>query len=264
MLKKILIALAALVALAMAGIYIFADDFELTLSEAQVQTAIDRKLAQGDIKHLGVSLAPNAAQIDFKANNTAQINVDMDLSGFGQGANMSGRLTSGLRYESPRLYLGELDTSDLAFKLDPDSEQKTTDVKNVATDFLKRQRDEMLSDDAKDSLDRLVGENENKIKTLSARTIQWFLSSISVYDLNDAGYKGSLASLALKDVRFNEESVIVTLSPRQAVIKILIFLGFLFFSTIGTLFYMIIIAAPERVIDAVIDKATQKHDNTST
>ena len=264
MLKKILIALAALVALAMAGIYIFADDFELTLSEAQVQTAIDRKLAQGDIKHLGVTLAPNAAQIDFKANNTAQLAIDFDVSGFGHGANMGGRLTSALRYDSPRLYLGQLDTSDLTFKLDPDLEQKTGDVKNVATDFLKRKRDEMLSDDAKESFDRLVGVNDEKIKAASAKSVQWFLNSVPIYDLNDAGYKGSLASLALKDVRFTEQSAIVTLSPRQAVIKILLFLGALLMGLIGGLIYYSIASVPERVIDAVIDKATQKQDNTST
>ena len=262
MLKKILIALAAILAIAMAGIYIFADDFDLTLSEAQVQSAIDQKLAQGDIKHLGMTISPKAAQIDFKADNTAQIAIDFGVSGFGQGANMGGRLTSGLRYESPRRYLGQLDASDLKFKLDADSEQKAGDIKNVATDFLKRKRDEMLSDEAKESFDRLIGADDEKVKAASSKAVQWFLSSVPVYDLNDAGYKGSLASLALKDVRFTEDSAIVTLSPRQAVIKILLFLGAVLLSILGFLVYSILQGLPGRIIDVAVDKATQRDDET--
>ncbi len=257
MLKKILIALVAIVVIVMAGIYILADDFDLTLSEAEVQTAIDRKLAQGDIKHLGVTLGPNAAQIDFKANNTAQIEVDFDVNGFGHGANMGGRLTSGLAYDSPRLYLGQLDASDITFKLDPDLEQKTGDIKNVATDFFKRKRDEMLSDEAKESFDRLIGADDDKVKAASAKAVQWFLSTVPIYDLNDAGYKGSIASLALKDVRFTEDSAIVTLSPRQAVVKILIFLGGLLLVLLGSLIYVWINFMPERVVDAVMNKVTK-------
>lgn len=264
MLKKILIALAVIIAIIMAGIYIFAEDFDLTLSEVQAQNAINAKLADGDIKHLGVTLEPNAAQIDFRANNTAQINVDFDVSGFGHGANMSGRLTSGLRYDAPRLYLGQLDASEAKFEMDPNSEQKAGDVRNVATDFLKRQRNEMLSDEAKESFDRLIGTNDEKIKAASAKTVQWFLSSVPIYNLNNAGYKGSLASLALKDVRFTEDSAIVTLSPRQAVMKILMFLGALLLGVLGLLSYIGFSSIPDRAMNALIDKATQIDDKTES
>jgi hypothetical protein len=48
---------------------------------------------------------------------------------------------------------------------------------------------------------------------------------LPIYDLNNAGVAGSLASLALKDVSFTEDSAVVTLSPRLFILKMLSFLA---------------------------------------
>jgi len=222
--KKIAILFAVLAAAIFLGGLLFAKDFDIEITEASVQQAIDTKIAEGPVDSRGVTLIINSATVDFKDNNTAKIIVDLGAEGFGYSGRVSGDVASGLRYDAPKIYLADLDPGTLETEFDPETEGKLNDLKNVASDFLARQRDDMLSEEAKQSLDNIVGRNEEKIAEYSAKAVDWFFTTIPIYDLNDAGIAGSLASLALRDVRFTENTAIVTLSPAQAIYKILSFI----------------------------------------
>lgn len=229
MIKKTGIALLMLLAFGIVGIFLFAKDIEVSITEEQVQTAIDAKIAQGPIQSRGISLTLKSASVDFKNNNTAEIITDFDADGFGYSGNMNGIFATGIRYKEPKIFLAEINPIEMSISGSEETNSKLEDVKNVATDFLKRQREEMLSDEAKESLDKIIGRNEDKAKELAIKATYAFFESLPIYDLRDAGAAGSLASLALKDVRFNETNAIVTLSPVKALIKILTFIALFLF-----------------------------------
>lgn len=225
MIKKIALSLLLLVALAIVAVFLFAKDVDILISEEQVQTAIDKKIAQGPVKSRGIFISLNSASVDFKSNNTAEIIVDFDVEGFGYSSNMAGTFSTGLRYKEPKVFLANIAPIDIKTSADMETEAKLQDVKNVASDFLKRQRKDMLSDEAKKSLDNIIGHNVVQVKDLAANATYAFFETLPIYDLREGGAAGSLASLALKDVRFDEQNAIVTLSPVQALIKILTFIA---------------------------------------
>ena len=78
----------------------------------------------------------------------------------------------------------------------------------------------MLSEEAKQSLDNIIGRNTENLNEIATSVTYKFFETLPIYNLNDAGLKGSVASLALKEVRFNEDAAVITLSPAQAIIKI--------------------------------------------
>ena len=229
--KKLFKLLAVLFSLAIAGIFLFVEDFEVSLTEAQVQSAIDNKISEGPTKYLGVELTLNQANVDFTADNKARINVNMDVDGLGFSTRISGVLGSGLRYESPNLYLSDLDYSELSFDMSTADSQSLSDLKSVAADFLRRQQEDGSNPNAPSETDY-----EAQAERYAREAVLWFFKSIPIYDLNDSGAAGSIASLALKDVLFTEDKAIVTLSPRLAVFKILIAI----FTAIAFLIWMAI------------------------
>jgi len=225
MLKKIGLALLMLTAMGVIGIFLFAKDIDVLISEEQVQAAINQKIAQGPIKSRGISLTLKSASVNFKNNDTAEIIADFDADGFGYSGNVNGLFATGLRYEEPKMFLDNIYPIKVNITASEDTSSKLEDVKNVATDFLTQRREEMLSDEARKSLDKIVDRNEDKVKELATKATYAFFESLAIYDLRDAGASGSLASLALKDVQFNETHAIVTLSPVKALIKILTFIA---------------------------------------
>jgi len=229
MFKKISIFAAIVFGLLILGIFLFAKDFNVTLTEDEVQHAIDERIMVGPIRSLGIDITLKSASLDFRSNDTAAIDVNLDAEGFGYSGNLSGQFTSGLRYKEPELFLNNILPVNIEITTDTETEGKFQDIKNVTSDFLNRQRQEMLSDEAKTSLDSITERNEEKIKEVATSATRKFFEGIPIYDLKKAGLKGSLASLALKDVRFTEDAAIVTLSPVQALIKILSFCVLIFF-----------------------------------
>lgn len=223
--KKIAIIAVTLFALACLGVVLFVKDIDVNISEEMAQKAINEKVLGNPINSRGVELTIQTAIIDFRADNTAEIDVAFEAGGFGYSGKMSGQFATGLRYEAPTIYLADLNPVKMQVLLDEKSQGKVNDVKNVATDFLKRQRNQMLSDEAKESLDNIVGRNEDKLKELAVTYTYKFFETLPIYNLNDAGIAGSVASLALKDVRFTDDHAIVTLSPSQLIFKILSFIA---------------------------------------
>lgn len=218
-----------LLALGIAGIFLFAKDIDVLISEEQVQAAIDNRIAQGAVKSRGISLTLKSASVDFRSNNTAEIKADFDADGYGYSGNMNGIFATGLRYKEPEIFLADINPIEMKVSASEETNSKLEDVKNVATDFLKRQREEMLSDKAKNSLDKVIDRNEEKAKEMATKATYAFFESLPIYDLRESGAAGSLASLALKDVQFDETNAIVTLSPVKALIKILTFIALFLF-----------------------------------
>ena len=91
----------------------------------------------------------------------------------------------------------------------------------------------MLSDEAKKSLDNIVGRKADVVKDLTVEATYAFFENLPIYDLNDAGLKGSIAAMALKNVEFTETEAIVTLSPSKFIARVvsavLTFLAILLF-----------------------------------
>ena len=238
--KKIILIVSAIFGLAIAWVLLFSESFDIVITEEQAQAEIDEQIAAGPVESLGIELNVKSASIDFKANNTAELDVDFIADGFGYSGEVEGVFGSGIRYKTPEVFLDNIEPVEVKLTTDPDTAEEIQDVKNVARDFLARQRDKMLSEDAQGSLDRIVDRNTDRISQLATRVTYKFFESLPIYDLNDAGIKGSLASLALEDVRFNENSAIVTLSPKQALLKILAFLAIVcisVFMVFGSIFF---------------------------
>jgi hypothetical protein len=218
--KKISLGLAVLFGVLFAATFFFAKDIDVRISEASAQKLIDESMISEPVSSFGVTLNIKSATIDFKANNTASVNVDFKASGFGYEGEANGSFGTGIDYRAPKIYLANLAPVDMTLNLDPVSKGKVDDVKNVAKDFLKRQRSQMLSEEAKQSLDNIVGRNQDKVKELAIVTTYKFFENLPIYDLNDAGVKGSIAALALKDVSFTETEAIVTLSPSRLIMRV--------------------------------------------
>lgn len=223
--RSIAIFICALFGLAIVWVLLFAKTIDVTISENQAQAAIDKKIDAGPVRSRGVELTVNSATIDFKANNTAEITVDFLADGYGYSGEVVGNFASGIRYDEPRVFLDNIVPLDIELTADSETSQKIQDVKNVATDFLTRQREQMLSEEAKESLDNIIGRNAENLNEIATSVTYKFFETLPIYNLNDAGIKGSLASLALKEVRFTESSAVITLSPAQALLKILSFIG---------------------------------------
>lgn len=241
--KKIGLILAVVFGGLFVATFFFAKDFDVRISEASAQQLIDDRMISDPISSLGVKLDIKSATIDFKANNTASVNVDFKAEGFGYSGEAKGDFATGIDYREPKIYLANLAPVDIALELDAESQGKVDDVKNVAKDFLQRQRSKMLSEEAKKSLDNIVGRNEDKIKELAVTATYKFFENLPIYDLNDAGIKGSLAALALKKVEFTETEAIVTLSPSRVIIRVLsaffAFLAIMLYLSGGTLLLLI-------------------------
>lgn len=225
--------------------FVLLRDFEVDISETQVQNAIQAQIENGPIESRGVLLTINSGSVDFRDNNTALLSVDFEAEGLGYSGGVIGEFTSGLRYDSPKIYLSDLEPIQVETNFDSATQQKIDDLTNIAKDFLNRQKEEASSDEVRDSLDRVLGDSESKLKDMAVSTTYAFFETVPIYDLTSAGYKGSLASLALKDVRFEADRAVVVLSPIQAIIKILIGIGIILL--IGLYFwatYFELIGAP--------------------
>lgn len=205
--------------------FFFLRDFEIEISETDVQRTIDSELEKGPVAHLGITLTVNEARVNFTAADGARLGVDLAAEGFGYAGTIDGDFASKIRYDAPRLYLTDLKPLEFESALDSQTQEKIDDLRNIAQDFLKRQKNEMLSEEAKESLDRVVGSNQTKLEEFGVDGAYKFFEALPIYDLKQAGLKGSLASLALKDISFEDGTAIVTLSPLQAIIKILTALG---------------------------------------
>lgn len=225
MLKKIILGVLVFLGLCVVGILLFAKDFEIKISEEMAQDAINAQIEAGPIGSFGVEVTLKKAKVDFLADNTMKISADMKTITLGYTHQVDGIFQSGISYRSPRLYLDNISPVKINIESDDETKSELDELKSSTRKFLQRQKDNLKSEQSKETLDKIIGANSDEFqKTITATTYALF-EKIPVYNLNNAGYKGSLASLALKDVEFSEDYATVTLSPVTALLRVLAILG---------------------------------------
>jgi len=200
-------------------IFLFAKDFTIQVSEETAQNAIDAQIKTGPIKTLALEITLKQAKIDFRDDNTTAISAEFDANALGYQGRVKGKFQSGIRYDSPRIYLDNIVPVEVDVQTDDQTKNELGDLKSAARDFLKRQKDNTQNDRASEAIDSIIGENSDEFQDSIVKGSYAVFENIPIYNLNNAGYKGSLASLALKDVVFSDDYATITLSPVQALFK---------------------------------------------
>ena len=261
MFKRILFVVLALLLLAIVGIFLFAKDFTVQVSEETAQKAIDAQIAKGPIKNLGLEITLKRAKIDFRDDNTTAIITEFDANALGYHGQVKGNFQSGIRYSSPRIYLDNITPVEIDVQSDAETKSELSELKSAARKFLERQKDNAKTDDASKVIDSIIGKNSEEFQETIVKASYTVFENIPLYNLNNAGYKGSLASLALKDVVFSEDHATITLSPVQALIKILMIIGVILLAilSLGKVFILSLIVdkfsedKPGKVISGYVD-----------
>jgi len=248
MFKKIIFGVLALLLLAIASVFIFAKDFSVQVSEETAQKAIDAQIKKGPIKTLGLEVSLKQAKIDFRDDNTTAISAEFDANALGYKGRVKGKFQSGIRYVSPRIYLDNIVPVEVDVQTDGETKSELGELKSAARDFLKRQKDNTQNDRASEAIDSIIGESSEDFQESIIKGSYAFFENIPLYNLNNAGYKGSLASLALKDVKFSEDYATITLSPVQALVKILM--------AIGTVLLVILYLGWSFLLPLILDKVS--------
>ena len=225
MIKKILLSILGFLALCVIGILVFAKDFEVKITEETAQEAVNAQLGGPPLNRLGVEIDVQSATLDFRSDNTMKFDTEFTTEALGYNNRVKGTFQSGIRYKSPRIYLDKISPSKIEVTTDEETREELNEIKSAARKFLDRQKERINGEDGKDVLDKIIGENDGDFQDTLVRASYPFFEFVPIYDLNDAGYKGSLASLALKDVTFHDDYVAVTLSPKKAMLRILAILG---------------------------------------
>ena len=115
--KKIGLILAVVCGAVFAATFFFGKDFDVRISEVAAQDMIDERMISDPMSSMGVVLDVKSATIDFKANNTASVNVDFKASGFGYSGIAKGDFTTGIDYRQPKIYLARLVPVDMSLEL---------------------------------------------------------------------------------------------------------------------------------------------------
>ncbi|WP_416878600.1 hypothetical protein [Litorimonas sp.] len=155
--------------------FVLLRDFEIDISETQIQDSIQAQIERGPIESRGVLLTINSASVDFRENNTALLSVDFEAEGLSYSGGVTGKFASGLRYDSPKVYLADLEPIEFETNFDSATQQKIDDLTNIATDFLNRQKEEASNDEVRDSLNRVLGDGESKLKEMPSLQLMGFL-----------------------------------------------------------------------------------------
>ena len=221
MLKKIILGLVVFLGLCALGILLFAKDFEIKITEAMAQDAINAQIEDRPLRSLGVEVTLRKAEVNFLADNTMKFSADMETNTLGYKHQIDGVFQSGISYRTPRLYLDNLSPVKINIQTDAETKEELAELKTATQKFLQRQIGNRNSEENKEAPGKKIRANSAEAQKVIENVIYSLFEKIPVYNLNDAGYKGSLASLALKNVKFTDGYAIVTLSPVTALLRIL-------------------------------------------
>lgn len=225
MFKKIIFGILICLGLCAAGIFLFGKDFEIKVTEEMAQEAINAQIEAGPMRSLGLEITLEKAQVDFRADNMMEISADMETNAFGYKHQIDGTFQSGISYRAPKLYLANISPVEMNITSDDETKSELDELKSTTRKFLQRQKENTKHENNKAAIDLLIGQNNDEFqKRITAASYALF-QRVPIYNLNNAGYKGSLASLALKDVQFSEGYATVTLSPVTALLRLLAILG---------------------------------------
>jgi len=222
MFKKFVAAIIVITLILMGGVFIFAKDYDITLSEIEAQTAIDEYLAANRPESFGVNFTPKNISIDFQANNTAQVKSDMLIDGHGYKGQFDGAFATGMDYRVPRLYLDDLQLIEGGFQADESTQSDLNDLKKSVINIVERKRESDAEINSKIGLER---PSDDFVEDMILKSTKYVFESIPIFDLRASGKTGMAASLALKDVKFTEDAAIITFSPVMALLRILMAIG---------------------------------------
>ena len=228
MFKKVLLGILFVLALCAIGIVLFAKDFEVNISEETAQDAINAQVKAGAVKKLGVKIELKTAEVDFRPDNTMKISAEFGTETLGYSHKVGGVFQSGISYQSPKIYLHNISPVTVDVQTDDETKEELGEIKSAARKFLQRQKDRVKSENNKAVLEAVIGKDLEAFQDNIVTATYGFFEFIPIYNLKNAGYKGSLASLALKDVHFTDDYAIVTLSPVKALLRILSIIGTIF------------------------------------
>ncbi len=222
MIKRILFSIGAIFFILMAGVYFFVDDIDVMITETQAQSTIDAFLQKEPPESWGIRVNPQSFHIDFKSNNTAEITAALELDGHGYSGVFDGRFATGIDYRAPSLYLDNLTLLEGGFETDEDTQSELIELKNAAINVIQRKRNEMS---AQSPELKFKTTTPDLVQDYTLRATQGVFENIPIYRIDRSGLIGTAASLALKEVSFSEETAIVTLSPKTAILRILAMIG---------------------------------------
>ena len=206
----------------MGAVFLFAKDVDITVSEIEAQTAIDEYLSANNPNRLGVSFSPQNISIDFKSNNTAQVKSNMLIDGHGYIGQFDGAFATGIDYRVPRLYLDDLQLIEGGFQADDSTLSDLKELQKSVIDIVEHQRKNDAEFNSKIGLDR---SSDDFVESVILKSTKVVFESIPIFDLRASGKTGVAARLALKDVKFTEDTAIITFSPVTALLRILMTIG---------------------------------------
>jgi len=216
--RKIILWVGMAIIAVLMGIILFAKDFEVRISEAEAQAKINSKIETENFEAVGGEVIVERADIDFRGDNTAHVTIKLDANILKVASNMEGDLATGIRYRAPWFYLSDITPGDLDVKMEQEGLNKFNKLQSQAVDFLERN---VKTVDAETGKSKALKLTDSEIEALSRTAVMTIFTTIPIYDLNDAGIKGSATSVVLQEVRFEEDVAILKMSPRTAVLKFL-------------------------------------------
>ena len=225
MTKKILLGILGFLALCTLGVFVFVKDFEVKITEEVAQAALDQQIGAEPLRSLVTEIKLQTATIDFKTDNTMEIDTKFSAITLGYESQVEGVFKSGIRYRVPKIYLDNIAPMKVDIRTDDETAEELGEIKSAARKFLDRQRARNTGEGNRDTRDDTAKQHEKELQDKAVNAVYGLFEYVPIYDLTNAGYKGSVASLALKDVQFHEDYVAVTLSPRTAILRILAIIG---------------------------------------
>lgn len=225
MTKKILLSILGFLALCTLGVFLFVKDFEVKITEKVAQAALDKQIGAAPLRSLVTEIKLQTATIDFKADNTLEIDTKFSANTLGYESQVEGVFKSGIRYRVPKIYLDNLTPVKIDIRTDDETAEELGELKSAARKFMDRQRARNQGEGNRGARDDTAKKHERELQDKAVKAVYSLFEYVPIYDLTNAGYKGSVASLALKDVQFHEDYVAVTLSPRTAILRILAIIG---------------------------------------
>lgn len=227
MIRKIILGLAIVVGLAIAGFALFAPNFFITIPEQTVRSEIDTSLPRTETL-LGATVVVDQLVVDFRDDNTIHVSAEFSFDGYTLAGTGETDVVSGLRYENGNFYLRDFSLDNLAIELDTESSAKAEGYRAIGQSLFDRGVSMLGGEDADSQSQQAARELLESARETGLEkakvAINTSLTRIPVYSLNGKDIRYDLAALALEDVTFSDTEATAELNPARA-LRHLLFMG---------------------------------------
>lgn len=220
--KRILSAVLLIVSVALLAAFLFAPAITIRFSQKDVDAAVERLLPY-QIEKSFVTVAFSDLFLDLRSDNKVHISTAFSAEGLSLEGRGTADITSGISYREGKFYLSDLSKEDIEFELSANSKDTLSDLNSTVLRFLDREmREAEESDDTEraKSVRNVKAYLTDKLQQDIDTSLDDFLESFPVYDLNRQGAGLKLAALSLEEVRISDENVAATLSFQRFVLRI--------------------------------------------